>query len=84
MEIYQLTNDLKRVYYTLDLKGVNTIKDLIKVVAKNKKQFIYDNLLNCYEIYVEKIPKKIAKYSNLTIVLDMENLEIRYFSDLCK
>lgn len=83
MKIYQLTSDLKKVWHNLDLEGVKTIKDLIKVVARNREQFIYDDLLNCYEIYVEKIPKKIAKYNELTIVLDMENLEIRYFSDLC-
>jgi hypothetical protein len=78
MKIYQINNNHKK-YFDLDIKAKN-IKELVKEINKNKNKFIYDNILNCYGIYIEKIPKEISKNENLTIVI--EKNEIRYFSSL--
>ena len=80
MRVYQINSKLKKIYYDIDFTGVKNEVDLVKRVRKYKDFFIKDN---SYGVYVEKIPKKIWKYNNLTIIIDIANNETRYFSDLC-
>lgn len=82
MKIYQLSSDLKRKYYNIDLKGVKNDKELVKTIIKNYELFDY-NMFGEYAIYVENIPKKICDYKELTIILNKDSGEIRYFSGLC-
>ena len=81
MRVYQLSNDFKRHYINVDLKGIKDLKELILKVAKIKSNLIFDSVLNCYAIYVGKIPKKLCNFKEITIVIDNNN--IRYFSGLC-
>ena len=81
MKIYQLDNKLKRHNVDICMNDINNIEMLVKRIAKNKCNLIYDKLLDSYSIYVENIPKKICKYKEITIVID--DYGIRYFSGLC-
>lgn len=81
MRFYQLSGDLKRHYINVDLKGIKDLKGIILKLAKIKSDLIFDSVLNCYSIYVEKIPKKLCNFKEITIIIEGEN--IRYFSGLC-
>lgn len=85
MKIYQLDDKMKRIYYTFDeVKNAKDIKEVVKIISKNRDDLqIYDNRFMSYAVYVEKIPKKICKFKEITIVLDELNNNIRYFSSLC-
>ena len=84
MKIYQLDDKMKRIYYDFDITEVKTIKDLVKLISKNRDDLeVYDNRFKSYAVYVEKIPKKLCEYKEITIVLDELNGSIRYFSSLC-
>lgn len=84
MKIYQLDSNLKRISYNFDTKNVKNIEELVKLVAKNKKDLkIFDKTFKSYAIYIESIPKKICKYKEITIIIDTLNNNIRYFSSLC-
>lgn len=84
MKIYQLDNNLKRINYNFDIKNAKNIEELVKLVAKNKKDLkIFDKTFKSYAIYIENIPKKICKYKEITIIIDILNNNIRYFSSLC-
>lgn len=85
MKIYQLDNKLKRIYYNFDeIEKATDIKEVVKIISKNRDDLqVYDNRFMSYAVYVEKIPKKICKFKEITIVLDELNDNIRYFSGLC-
>lgn len=85
MKIYQLDNKLKRIYYNFDeIEKATDIKEIVKIISKNRDDLqVYDNRFMSYAVYVEKIPKKICKFKEITIVLDELNNNIRYFSSLC-
>lgn len=85
MKIYQLDNKLKRIYYNFDeIKKATDIKEVVKIISKNRDDLqVYDNRFMSYAVYVEKIPKKICKFKEITIVIDELNDNIRYFSSLC-
>lgn len=85
MKIYQLDNKLKRIYYNFDeIEKATDIKEVVKIISKNRDDLqVYDNRFMSYAVYVEKIPKKICKFKEITIVLDELNDNIRYFSSLC-
>ena len=82
MKVYQLNNKLERKYFKLDLKDIKNDKELVKAIIKNYELFDY-NSFGDYAIYVEKIPKKICKFKELTIILNKDSGETRYFSGLC-
>lgn len=85
MKIYQLDNKLKRIYYNFDeIEKATDIKEVVKIISKNRDDLqVYDNRFMSYAVYVEKIPKKICRFKEITIVLDELNNNIRYFSSLC-
>lgn len=85
MKIYQLDNKLKRIYYNFDeIEKATDIKEVVKIISKNRDDLqVYDNRFMSYAVYVEKIPKKICKFKEITIVIDELNDNIRYFSSLC-
>ena len=85
MKIYQLDNKLNRIYYNFDeIEKATDIKEIVKIISKNRDDLqVYDNRFMSYAVYVEKIPKKICKFKEITIVLDELNNNIRYFSSLC-
>ena len=71
MKIYQLDNKLKRIYYNFDeIEKATDIKEVVKIISKNRDDLqVYDNRFMSYEVYVEKIPKKICKFKEITIVI---------------
>lgn len=85
MKIYQLDNKLKRIYYNFDeIEKATDIKEVVKIISKNRDDLqVYDNRFMSYAVYVEKIPKKICRFKEITIVIDELNNNIRYFSSLC-
>ena len=85
MKIYQLDNKLKRIYYNFDeIEKATDIKEVVKIIFKNRDDLqVYDNRFMSYAVYVEKIPKKICRFKEITIVIDELNDNIRYFSSLC-
>lgn len=85
MKIYQLDNKLKRIYYNFnEIEKATDIKEVVKIISKNRDDLqVYDNRFMSYAVYVEKIPKKLCKFKEITIVLDELNNNIRYFSSLC-
>lgn len=85
MKIYQLDNKLKRIYYNFDeIEKATDIKEIVKIISKNRDDLqVYDNRFMSYAVYVEKIPKKICRFKEITIVIDELNDNIRYFSSLC-
>lgn len=84
MKIYQLDNNLKKIYYDFDIEGIKDIKELVKLISKKRKCLrVYDKTFMSYAVYVEKIPKKVCGFKEITIVLDELNHSIRYFSSLC-
>lgn len=85
MKIYQLDKNLKKIYYEFkEVENAKDIKEVVKIISKNRDDLqIYDNRFMSYAVYVEKIPKKICKFKEITIVLDELNNNIRYFSSLC-
>ncbi len=84
IKVYELDNNLKRHYTDIDFKDIKNLKDLVKQVLRYKYVFIYnDDLLNCYSVYVENIPKNIHKHNELTIVIDNAKHSVRYFDTLC-
>lgn len=85
MKIYQLDNKLKRIYYNFDeIEKATDIKEVVKIISKNRDDLqVYDNRFMSYAVYVEKIPKKICRFKEITIVIDELNDNIRYFSSLC-
>lgn len=85
MKIYQLDNKLKRIYYNFDeIEKATNIKEVVKIISKNRDDLqVYDNRFMSYAVYVEKIPKKICRFKEITIVIDELNDNIRYFSSLC-
>ena len=80
MKIFQLYN-FRRHYIDLDTKNISNLEELVKLISKNRCKLKYNNNLKCYGVYIEKIPKRISKYSEITVVMDYDN--IRYFSGLC-
>lgn len=85
MKIYQLDNKLKRIYYNFDeIEKATDIKEVVKIISKNRDDLqVYDDRFMSYAVYVEKIPKKICRFKEITIVIDELNDNIRYFSSLC-
>lgn len=84
MKIYQLDNKLNRIYYDFNVKDAKNIEEVIKIISKNRdKLLVYNNMMQGYGVYVEKIPKRICNLDEITIVIDEFNHNIRYFSSLC-
>lgn len=85
MKIYQLDDKMKRIYYTFDeVKNAKDIKEVVKIISKNRDDLkVYDSRFMSYAVYIEKIPKKLCEFKEITIVLDELNNNIRYFSSLC-
>lgn len=83
MKIYQLNGGERYDFKINEVKNAKNVEELVKIICRYRHIFDYNMFFGDITIYLEDIPKRLSKYKELTIVIDLKNHNIRYFSSLC-